>query len=718
MAIVTEKATILTRRGLKKDFDPDQMTAGEWAVSIDTAKENQIVWMCFAPGVVKRMGTYDDFQNAIQDISDDIADVYIQAFDEIKASMEQLEAQTEAYKNTASQKATEAAASAQTATTQAGQAASSASMAAAKADAAADSAGDAQDYATEAESYAHGGTGTRPGEDADNAKKYYEQAKDISQSLSGTLKPKGTIAFADIPALSAAEDGWMYNISDQFTTTADFKEGAGHAIPDGANVYKTMDGKWDILAGTPVTGVKGAKESAYRTGNVNITPENIGTPSTDETYLLKGGASILKGEDLYADKFKIPGNYFCPSIALAKTLLNCPLSTAFTMKVDYGTGRSIPRQIFYPYQMQYTNPRIVIRTFEGGKWSADTVIPVMKDINATNTTATDTHALLGVAGADSNVQALIDEIADRVIDKLLTKDDAASKYALKRLLGVTESSGMTNIEYSFPDVDTGASGINMGTSDIVTALRDSSSKMADEILKLRNMSYLLKGGTEIPANADMNADAYKIPGNYYCPLTTTAETIQNLPLTLKQAFILKVDYPTGVSGYVRQIFIGWETMETMRRIYYSYNNTWSGALFMLRSADVVNDFTHTDATLPLSANMGRLLKQDIESISDFTSELLTKNNNIINAGYLYAYRLGKLCVVTFDINVTAYSSTYRYQLASGLPASNGLFASAAFNKYTGKSYSIWIEGTQLLLYAFEDLRNVDLQGQLVYLVNE
>ena len=33
---------------------------------------------------------------------------------------------------------------------------------------------------------------------------------------------------------------------------------------------------WDVLAGSPVTGVKGAKESAYRQGNVEITAENIG----------------------------------------------------------------------------------------------------------------------------------------------------------------------------------------------------------------------------------------------------------------------------------------------------------------------------------------------------------------------------------------------------------------------------------------------------------
>lgn len=111
---------------------------------------------------------------------------------------------------------------------------------------------------------------------ADSAKKYYEQAKGISETLSGALRPMGTVAFANLPALSLVASGNMYNISDQFTTNNDFKEGAGNTIPAGANVYKTEDGKWDVLAGTPVTGVKGSAESAYRQGNVNITAENVG----------------------------------------------------------------------------------------------------------------------------------------------------------------------------------------------------------------------------------------------------------------------------------------------------------------------------------------------------------------------------------------------------------------------------------------------------------
>lgn len=135
--------------------------------------------------------------------------------------------------------------------------------------------------ATKAESYAVGGTGSREGEDTDNAAYYYRQAKSISESFAGALRPMGTVSFVSLPALTAVTAGDMYNISDEFTTTDDFKEGAGSVIPAGANIYKTSDGKWDVLAGTPVTGVKGAKEAAYRRGNVNLTAADVGAVAED-----------------------------------------------------------------------------------------------------------------------------------------------------------------------------------------------------------------------------------------------------------------------------------------------------------------------------------------------------------------------------------------------------------------------------------------------------
>lgn len=114
-----------------------------------------------------------------------------------------------------------------------------------------------------------------------NAKKYYEQAKAISESFSGALRPMGTVTFANLPSVLSASAGDMYNISDEFVTTSDFVEGIGHTEPAGSNVYKTESGKWDVLAGSPVTGVKGEKDKVFGRGNVNITCASIGALPTD-----------------------------------------------------------------------------------------------------------------------------------------------------------------------------------------------------------------------------------------------------------------------------------------------------------------------------------------------------------------------------------------------------------------------------------------------------
>lgn len=131
------------------------------------------------------------------------------------------------------------------------------------------------------ESYAVGTDGvTRPNDNVDCAKYYYEQVRQISEGLSGGLLPIGTITFSQLASQTKVK-GYMYNISDEFVTDETFKEGAGLTFPAGSNVYWTADGYWDVLTGSPVTGVKGDKETTFRRGNVNITADNIGALKKD-----------------------------------------------------------------------------------------------------------------------------------------------------------------------------------------------------------------------------------------------------------------------------------------------------------------------------------------------------------------------------------------------------------------------------------------------------
>ena len=235
---------IQMRRGAYAEFDPLKMKAGEWAVSTDSDTKKQQIWMCFAPGIVKRTGTVEDFDVEIQRLIQSYLDGMAQSVSQAQKSAE-----------LATSKAQESANSA-----------SNAKESEIKAKASETNAKTSETSSAKSES---------------EAQKYAEQAKEISESLSGALRPLGTINFADLPTTAEATSGDMYNIADQFTTTTDFKEGAGNIIPAGSNVYLTIDRYWDVLAGTPVTGVKGAKEVYYRRGNVNITPTDIGAVAED-----------------------------------------------------------------------------------------------------------------------------------------------------------------------------------------------------------------------------------------------------------------------------------------------------------------------------------------------------------------------------------------------------------------------------------------------------
>lgn len=76
----------------------------------------------------------------------------------------------------------------------------------------------------------------------------------IKSAITGVYTPKGSIAFASLPTAAAGNKGWVYNISDAFTTTTAFIEGAGHSYGAGTNVVCVDAGsgsyKWDVLAGT------------------------------------------------------------------------------------------------------------------------------------------------------------------------------------------------------------------------------------------------------------------------------------------------------------------------------------------------------------------------------------------------------------------------------------------------------------------------------------
>lgn len=78
----------------------------------------------------------------------------------------------------------------------------------------------------------------------------------INAKLASVYKPKGSIAFANLPALQSSNEGFVCDINEAFTTTSDFVEGAGKHYPSGTNVVIINNGtsstpvyKYDVLSG-------------------------------------------------------------------------------------------------------------------------------------------------------------------------------------------------------------------------------------------------------------------------------------------------------------------------------------------------------------------------------------------------------------------------------------------------------------------------------------
>ena len=132
-------------------------------------------------------------------------------------------------------------------------------------------------------------------------------------ALPSAIVPKGSKAFAGLtPAtdLAAANLGSMWNISDAFTTTADFAEGAGHSIPAGANVYvanvgtaETPSYKYDIFQGMYDLSGYALKSE------MSVTP-GTGTDADKTTIQLKSGTTatvLTQHQDITGKADKVDG---------------------------------------------------------------------------------------------------------------------------------------------------------------------------------------------------------------------------------------------------------------------------------------------------------------------------------------------------------------------------------------------------------------------------
>ena len=78
----------------------------------------------------------------------------------------------------------------------------------------------------------------------------------VSAALTSAIVPKGTVTYSNLPTPAKVNLGYMYNVSDAFTTDARFVDGASKKYEAGANVYvvavttgSSTEYKFDVFMG-------------------------------------------------------------------------------------------------------------------------------------------------------------------------------------------------------------------------------------------------------------------------------------------------------------------------------------------------------------------------------------------------------------------------------------------------------------------------------------
>ncbi len=74
----------------------------------------------------------------------------------------------------------------------------------------------------------------------------------INAKVASTYRAGGSAAFSELPELTAANLGLVFNVTDDFTTTESFLEGAGAKHGAGTNVAVVQAGediRYDVLSG-------------------------------------------------------------------------------------------------------------------------------------------------------------------------------------------------------------------------------------------------------------------------------------------------------------------------------------------------------------------------------------------------------------------------------------------------------------------------------------
>ena len=161
-----------------------------------------------------------------------------------------------------------------------------------------------------------------------NANSILQKIASKLSSLEGAYVLRGSVTFANLPStLTAAMTGYVYNVSDAFTTDSRFIEGAGKYYAAGTNVAVADVSTYD--AATPAGSENPSEQGWYElVGNKYVLSTDT-TVDGEKTYYVKT-VSI---------KFDVLGNFVDVSgITTRLNTLSGNLADAFVAENSYAIG--------------------------------------------------------------------------------------------------------------------------------------------------------------------------------------------------------------------------------------------------------------------------------------------------------------------------------------------------------------------------------------------
>lgn len=165
----------------------------------------------------------------------------------------------------------------------------------------------------------------------------------INVAISTTYRAAGAVAFEALPALAASEEGKVYNITNEFTTTENFVEGAGKTYPIGTNVVCIDVGadeyKWDVLAGFVDTSALATKQEL--TDGLDTKVDKVAGSSLVTDTLIQKLTGLVEIKSVKEDELSIASDTKQLSILAITQDKVTGLSDSLDNKVNVEAGKSL-----------------------------------------------------------------------------------------------------------------------------------------------------------------------------------------------------------------------------------------------------------------------------------------------------------------------------------------------------------------------------------------